>query len=196
MHEKIGAFKAHVREISANPDFVHHKWFVEWHLELVERIAKELLVHYAEADKELVEVMVWLHDYGKIIDFDHQYDRKLLDIGRDKLLELGFADGFANKAADYIEWMDKKLEVDLRQAPIEIQVVSSADGCSHLVGPFMQLWWYENANKPFDELMADNKRKAQKDWNHKIVLPEARAAFEPRFNHMMEQSGELPEKFL
>ena len=196
MNEKINAFKSHVREIAANPEFVHHKWFVKWHLELVERIAKELLEHYPQADQDLVEVMAWLHDYGKILDFDNQYERKLLDAGRDKLLELGFEQDFANKAADYIEWMDKKLEVDLHEAPIEVQIVSSADGCSHLVGPFMYMWWYENADKPFEELMQGNKGKAEKDWTRKIVLPEARQAFESYHQATIAQNGGVPDRFI
>jgi len=65
MNEKIEAWKAHVRQVSADASFVHHEWFVKWHLEIVERIALELCKKYPAADRELVEVMVWLHDYGR-----------------------------------------------------------------------------------------------------------------------------------
>ena len=86
MREKIEAFKTHVREAATNPNFVHHKWFVQWHLEIVERLALELLDKYPTADHDLVEVMVWLHDYGKILDFEHQYE-KTLTAGPAKLTE-------------------------------------------------------------------------------------------------------------
>jgi hypothetical protein len=195
MQSKIEAFKQHVRDVSANPEFVHYKWFVKWHLEIVERIAFELCDQYPEADHDLVAVMVWLHDYGKILDFDHEYETTLTE-GPKRLAELGFPEDFAHKAVSYIETLDKKLELDLHDAPIEVQIVSSADGCSHMVGPFMHLWWYEHPDKPFEELMADNLRKVEKDWNHKIVLPEARAAFEARYQFICEQSDELPGKFL
>ncbi len=200
MREKIEAFKQHVREASANPEFPHHKWFVKWHLEIVERIALELCDHYPDADRDLVEVMAWLHDYGKILDYDHEYERTQTD-GPKILAQLGFSTDFAAKAAHYIDTLDKKLEVDLHEAPIEVQIVSSADGCSHMVGPFLCIFWHEATDKTFtgktfEELMELNRRKVEKDWERKIVLPEARKAFEPRYTFLCEQSGELPAKFL
>lgn len=193
--EQIIAFRQHVIKASSNPKFIHHQWLVKWHLEIVERLAKEFLKLYPQADDALVEVMVWLHDYGKILDFNNQY-AVTLSAGRKKLTELGFPAEFVEKAASYVEILDKKMEVDLREAPIEVQIVSSADGCSHMVGPFMQIWFYENADKPIEELMASNQKKLQKDWERKIVLPEARAAFEARYKLLLEQNGHLPERFL
>src|SRR5487761_1856264 len=190
MLDKIVAVRQHVREAAGNPDFVHHKWFVKWHLEIVERIAAELCEHYyLEADRELVEVLVWLHDYGKILDFDNQY-AVTLSAGQQKLTELGFPAAFIEKAISYIEMVDKKLEVDLRKAPIEVQIVSSADGCSHMVGPSLKIFWNEAtdrtfAGKTFEELMAGDRRKLDKDWNRKIVLPEARQAFEQRYKFLL-----------
>ncbi len=195
MQEKIDSFRQHVTEASSNPNFVHHMWFIKWHLEIVERIAEELLVKYPDADKDLVRVMVWLHDYGKILDFDRQYEVTLSE-GAKKLLEIGFENEFVKKAVSNIEILDKKMELDIAQTSIEVQIVSSADGCSHIVGPFMYLWWYENANKPFEELMSGNLRKLTKDWDRKIVLPEARAAFKKYQNVTAVQNGALPEKFL
>jgi len=191
----IEAFKQDVIQASGNPDFIHHPWFVEYHLNIVEQIAEALLEHYPNADKELVRLLVWLHDYGKIIDFDHQYE-VTLTAGRKKLTELGFDKEFVEKAIGYIEIIDKKLELDLNQAPIEAQIVSSADGCSHFVGPFTRLWWWENPKKNYKELMDDNRFKITKDWTRKIVLPEARAAFENRYKLLLEQSGDIPDKYL
>lgn len=199
MNKQIAAFKQHVTEVSANPEFLHHKWFVQWHLEVVAKIALELCDHYPQADRDLVEVMAWLHDYGKILDYDNQYT-KTLSAGREKLAELGFPADMVDKAINYIEMLDKKMELDLHEAPIEVQIVSSADGCSHMTGPFMYVFWNEAtdqtfAGKTFEELMALNIAKAEKDWKYKIVLPEARQAFEGRYHHIKEQSGQLPTKY-
>ena len=159
-----------------------------------------MLEFYPQADHDLVKVMVWLHDYGKIVDFDNEYTTTLT-AGRQILQELGFEPAFIKRAVDNIETLDKKLEIDLRQAPIEVQIVSSADGCSHMVGPFLEIFWHEATdktftNKTYEEPMTLGRQKIDKDWQYKIVLPEARKAFEARYQFHCEQSGELPTTFL
>lgn len=195
MNPKIEKFKQEVIKLASSPGFVHNEWFVKWHLEVVDKISKELLDYYPDADRELVEVMVWLHDYGKIVDSEHEYEATLTE-GKRKLEELGFEQAFIDKAVRYIEILDKKMELDLHKAPIEVQIVSSADGCSHLVGPFFHFWWRENANKSIEQLVADNNHKMDKDWNRKIVLPEARQAFKKRYKMIREQVGDLPDIYI
>ncbi|MDA9128899.1 hypothetical protein N9J72_00285 [Candidatus Gracilibacteria bacterium] len=195
MNELLENFKAHVIEKSKNPDFIHHQWFVKYHLNIVEQIALELCEVYTEADRDIVFMLVWLHDYGKIIDFDDQYE-VTLSLGRKKLLELGFDQVFVNKVIGYVEIMDQKESIDISKTAIEIQIISSADGCSHLVGPFFKFWWYENSHKDVDSLVEDNVYKLLKDWNRKIVFPEARESFTERHEIMMEREGNFSEKYI
>jgi predicted enzyme related to lactoylglutathione lyase len=191
MDEKIAKLKEFITEKSSNPNFTHHKWFVTWHLEIVERIAEDLLRHYPDADKDIVRAMVWMHDYGKIIDFDSQYSHEHVDTGRTELVKLGFNEDLANTVAKNIKILDAK--VNLHTSPIEVQIVSSADGCSHLVGPFIRLYWWQNPQQPYQEIMAENIRKLTGDWDKKVVLPEARRAYQKRHDISIEQSGQLPE---
>lgn len=51
-------------------------------------------------------------------------------------------------------------------------------------------------NKTLEELMELNRKKVEKGWSHKIVLPEARKTFKARHDFHLEQAGQLPVKFL
>ena len=190
--------REHVIELSnTTASFIHTRWFVKYHLEIVEQIALELCDRYPAADRDLVTVMVWMHDYGKIIDFDNQ-STVTLEKGEEKLREFGFPEDYTEKIIRSIGILEQKLTVDLHAdtIPIEVKIVSSADGAAHLVGPFFFLWWHENTTKPFEELMEDNTRKHQKDWERKIVLPEVIEAFRTRHDFLLEHTGTFPEKYL
>ena len=155
----------------------------------------ELTDAYTEADRNFILVLVWLHDYGKLIDRDREHELTLTE-GRRALIEIGFTPEFSDKAVEYIRLLDNSRTIDLTGAPIEVRIVSSADGCAHFAGPFYQIWLWENSERPLHELMKENRRKAEKDWTRKIVLPEARAAFEGRYRIVCEQNGNLPNNYI
>jgi hypothetical protein len=195
MSDLFEKLKIEVARLASNPEFIHHKWFVKYHLEIVERISLELCEIYEEADIDLVMGLVWMHDYGKIIDFNNQW-HAMSTSGKQLLLAMGFEERYVAKLLEQLAMVESKMTADLSKAPIEVQIVSSADGASHLVGPFYYLWWYENPGKSFEELMLDNEKKAMKDWTRKVTLPEVRASFEARHMFQLEQAGHFPDKFI
>lgn len=196
MDDTFERLKQHISELAARPTFRHHQWFLEYHLKIVERIINELLEYHPEADRQVAMVMGWMHDYGKLLEFESQYAREHVDQGIAKMIELGYDEAFAHKVGDYIEWMDKRSTVDLRTAPIEVQIVSSADACSHFASPFHYTYWYENSDKPISEIVAGKPARISTDWDDKMVLPEARRAFQQYHDVTKVQNGALPERFL
>ncbi len=195
MQGLILKLKKHVLAESQNPNFKHYKWYLKYHLEIVERISLELCDIYKSADRDMVLLLVWLHDYEKILGSAKQEKMDYLKT-KEKLIDFGFSKAMILKIISYLLIIDQKNDLDLKQAAIEVKIVSSADAASHLVGPFYQLWWYENPKKDYKELMADNMNKALVDWNKKIVLPEIKLAFKDRYELVLEQSGKIPNKFL
>lgn len=189
----INNLKQAVAEQAAKEDFIHHKWFVKYHLDIVEKIATELCEKYPDADVFKVIALAWLHDYEKIIDFDNEYNTHL-EATKDLMQRLGFEVSFIEQMVTDLNIYNAKK--NLSAASIEIQIVSSSDAASHSVGPFMCLYWYENPNFSIDELMASNIRKIAVDWEKKITLPEIKEAFSSYRDFNLQVAGNLPEKFL
>lgn len=189
----IDRLKIEVEKETSNPKFIHLWWFVKYHLEIVEKISFELCEIYPNADKNFVLLLVWLHDYGKIVDHKNQY-KATLSAGREKLLEMGFSEAIVEKTISSMKIFDGK--IDLEKEAIEIQIVSSADGASHLVGPFYEIFWKEFHEWTYEALLKENRRKALVDWEKKIVLPEVKKAFSLRHKFLMEQLGDLPTDYL
>jgi 23S rRNA maturation-related 3'-5' exoribonuclease YhaM len=75
MQNLLQNLKSHIIQLCENPEFIHHKWYVKYHLNYVEQISFELCEIYPDADKDTVFALVWMHDYGKIISYNHQYDK-------------------------------------------------------------------------------------------------------------------------
>lgn len=190
MHE----LKTRVATAAANPEFRHHKWFVHWHLEIVDKIALELCDLHPEANREIVQILVWLHDYPKILDFANRDKPEVIDRARGLLQELQYPTELINEVMTDLNLIESKMTVDLSTAVIEVKILSSADAASHLVGPFFPFFWYENTNLPIDKILEQGLYKLWKDWERKMVLPEVKAAFKARYELMSEVHGKLPEK--
>jgi len=176
MNELLDKLRAHVGEKASDPTFVHHKWFEKWHLQIVEMLSRDLLKYYPEADEATVIALSWMHDYGKILEYDTQYDHAHIEQGRQQLITLGFDEAFATNIAESVKIFDKKDH--LEHESIEIRIVSSADACSHLVGPWVSLYWHENPEIPFETIMKENVRKLGGEWDLKVTIPEAIEAYQ------------------
>ena len=176
MEEFLNKLRQYITEKAADPQFIHHKWFTKWHLAIVETLSNDMLRYYPEADESTLIALSWMHDYGKIVDFDTQYDHKHIEAGRQEMIRLGFDEAFATKIAESIKIFDKKDH--LENESIEIRIVSSADACSHLVGPWISLYWQENPNIPFETIMKENARKLGGEWELKVTIPEAVRAYQ------------------
>lgn len=187
MKTLINKLKKEVIRLANNDQFIHHDWYITYHLEIVEKIAHDLCKKYPNADTSIVEILVWIHDYGKMKQVQKD---QVLEKSKNKLEKLGFSPKIVQKVTQYLDIFEKK--ENLVNAPIEVQIVSSADGASHMIGPFFLIFWKEFSSLPSKKLMAENKRKIILDWEKKIVLPELKKELLPRYQFWLEAFGDIP----
>jgi hypothetical protein len=69
----------------------------------------------------------------KVTGSSGERDVALLEGGQ-RLVEIGFSDDFVRHAVEHARTLDAYVELDLTEAALEVQIVSSADGCSHFIG--------------------------------------------------------------
>lgn len=195
MEALINELKRRVIENCDNNDFKYREWFINDHLLIVERIANELCDFYPMVDRNIVNVLVWFHDFGKPIDEKNEYIVTKNE-GAEVLGEIGFSEEFIEKVLNLWMLMEKKEELDISKQPIEVQIVSSADGGSHFVGKFYSSYFRDDPKESLESIEGRIKKKIIKDWEKKIVLPELKKAFEQRFSRALEIVGTYPEKFI
>jgi putative nucleotidyltransferase with HDIG domain len=192
---QINTFKNIVIKNSDNRNFAYQEWFIADHLLIVEKIAMELCDKYPEADREVVQALVWFHDFGKPIDEENEYEVTKTK-GVEAMGEVGFPEEFIQKVLGFWLIMEKKNELDMAKQAIEVKIISTADGASHFVGKFYPSYFGDIPKESLESIQAKLKLKIDQDWNRKIVLPEVKEAFKERYNMAMEILGEYPEKFL
>jgi hypothetical protein len=178
----VERIKRNVIQIAEDPIFIHHLWYVTHHLTIVESISLELCDRYPNADVDLVLLLVWMHDYEKIT---RQVSPESKISEQDFLTQFGISSERIQQVLNSIEIIDRKNPEELCTAPIEIQILSSADGASHLVGSFFSIYWWENPTLSIEELRSRNLKKLTTDWERKIVLPEVKKAFESQYLHLL-----------
>lgn len=195
IQEKIDAFKRIVVQNCQSPSFAYREWFVDDHLTIVERIAMELCDHYPQADRAAVRALVWFHDFGKPIDEENEYETTKKK-GVEAMRSVGLPEDFIQRVLACWIRMEMKAEIDIAREAVEVQIVSTADGASHFVGKFYPSYFRDDPKEGLSTIVDRIKEKIAKDWERKIVLPEAKQAFRHRYDQAKEIVGDYPDKFL
>ena len=195
IQQQLDIFKQIVIDNCNNDTFKYREWFVKDHLMIVERIAMELCDIYPEANRDLVFALVWFHDFGKPIDSENEYETTKMK-GVEALRSVGSDEEFVQRVVEFWEKSEKKNEIDLSHEPLEVRIISSADGASHFVGKFHASYFHNDSEESFASIEKRIWEKITKDWQRKIVLPEIKKSFESRYLRALEIVGEYPEKFI
>lgn len=187
MKQKIQALIQKVIANSSLEEFEYREWFVAYHLKIVEEIALSLVEKYPEADRDLTQVLAWVHDYSKPFAKTKEEEKEMLiPMLSEAMQSLDFEPDFIERTTQSLKEIESKDEKVLENAAIEVRIVSSADGASHFFGPFFSSYFRDDKNEPLSRTMDRVIKKAQRDWNRKIVLPEARELVKDRYEILLD----------
>lgn len=145
---------------ATDPSFVHHEWYVKHHLDYVMAIAHALKPRAQPDEKEIINHMVWMHDYPKMMG-----DKENFELVRE-LVAKHKGKAYADELVGYLEDMEMIKSVDSMygvETTIFALIMSTADALAHYYGPFFQIYHDENPDTPIEELKQKNAEKLEKD---------------------------------
>ncbi len=157
-----------VRE-KVRPAFEPDFW--ERHIVLVHKYCV-LLAEKLHADKEVVELAAYLHDYGRVMDPARRDEHQLTGAElAPKVLE-----GYPEETVRHVQACIRthRGSVDLKPGTIEAQILANADAMAHLdaVPWFLRLRYAKGES--VEEATAWLRQKLERNWTKKLTLPEAR----------------------
>jgi predicted metal-dependent HD superfamily phosphohydrolase len=170
----IAAVKKMVKAANDSPRNKYGASVWKYHLELVAKYGLAL-ARRLKADKEVVELAAYLHDYASLLDVKNAEQHHIIGAamaGR-ILTKLGLPPDKTEAVKDCI--LAHRGSVKMRKRTIEAKILASADAMSHFYYiPDMFYLAYGVHKLGSDQGAAWLKAKLQRSWD-KILLPEARA---------------------
>ena len=150
--------EAEARRAASDPSFVHHEWYIEHHLDYVKAIAHNLLKSNDPEDRQLIDDMVWMHDYPKMMS-----DKENFSLVED-LVSKHRSPGYTKRLMNQLRNMEAiKSKTWNGKTTTIAAVMSTADALAHYYGPFWQIYHDENPDTPIEELKQKNAEKLEKD---------------------------------
>ena len=147
----------------AKQKFNVDNYYLERHVNEVDRWAKKILEIKKEADREVVLLGVWLHDIGQLIgykDIDHAINSEI-EVRR-FLGEKGIDKSKIEKVAHCVRAHRCK---DIQPNTLEAKIVATSDSASHMTDIV-----YADMASRGDVLGA--KDKLERDYRDKGLIPE------------------------
>ncbi len=161
------------------------KWFVDLHIKVVENLAIKL-AGMKNANKEIVKLAVWLHDIH-YADFPPSATETIDDrhdvIGTQKARKILKEHGYDEKTIGHVgECIITHRCKGRNPRSLEAKILATADGMSHIENFLMLLFVgfvkYKMSIKQVYEWL---NRKIDRDWNDKILFPEAKNMIKEKY---------------
>ena len=146
----------------------------DMHVGLVVKYAL-ILAEKIGADLEITELGALLHDIAWITDMDNDHDHEIS--GQPMAEKLMKEHGYTQDKIDKVKYIIATHRGSKGAEPqaIEAKIVANADAMAHFdVLPWLIKNALENYNNDLQKSVQWVYNKAERDWNKKITLPEAK----------------------
>lgn len=147
----------------AKKNFNLDNYYLERHVNEVERWAKKILEIKSDADSDVVLLGVWLHDIGQLIGYkeiDHAISSEIE--ARRFLAEKGIQKDIIEKVAHCVRAHRCK---DIQPSTIEAKIVAASDSASHMT----DIVYADMASRGD---VQGAKDKLERDYRDKGLIPE------------------------
>lgn len=147
----------------AKKNFNLENYYLERHVNEVERWAKKILEIKSDADSDVVLLGVWLHDIGQLIGYkeiDHAISSEIE--ARRFLAEKGIQKDIIEKVAHCVRAHRCK---DIQPSTIEAKIVAASDSASHMT----DIVYADMASRGD---VQGAKDKLERDYRDKGLIPE------------------------
>ena len=159
---------------AVDPDF----W--DYHVAIVYKYAV-LLAEKLDADKEVVELGAYLHDYGqaKHPDCLQEHHTTGVKLAGELLVECGYDQELITHVQECIR--THRGSLDLKPQSLEAHILTNADAMSHFDGLFCLFKVEFRKGKDAGEAATYLRDKIERDWTKKLTLPEAKAMVKEKY---------------
>ncbi len=151
-----------------------------YHIAIVHRYAM-LLVDKLGAEKEVVELAVFLHDYGRVRFPERGEEHHLTgaELAEELLSELGASRELISHVQACIR--THRGANDLRPESLEAEILANADALAHFdaLPYFFRIRF--SKGEGLHEAAAWIRRKLERNWTKKLSLPEAKELARPKY---------------
>lgn len=169
----------------------NEEWQIKLHISLVRDIAVKLAQKLG-ADSEIVEISAWLHDFSRLGESGEDHHIRGAAEAERILKQVGYPPDKIKAVRHCIEGHRAS---DILPESLEAKVVSAADAMSHFhVMPL--LFWIAGRNgKDRRESFDWVSEKIKRDWEKKILFPEAREMVKKEYDAIATLLESMKKQF-
>ena len=163
-------------------------WFFSEHLEVVDKYAQKLLQQNPEANSEVVELAVWLHDVQRIYNLDGEHALTGAIKSREILKNFNCKDGIIEQVYEAVR-THRANSPETQPATLEGKILATADAMAHFSSNFYLKVFLSKMKKGEFENVQEFKnwaiKKINRDYQNKIFFEEARKIIKSQYQTLI-----------